>query len=87
MSIFGSRRGLMNGSIYVFKRDFDAYLCGVGRVQVAKNTVCQCTDGGEGLYFFNSKNKLPYEAVQLIEASPDEYLDDITAMYVEKYGR
>lgn len=31
---------LESGSIYVFKRDFDAYFCSVGRVYVKKDTIC-----------------------------------------------
>ena len=29
---------LESGSIYVYKRDFDAYFCSVGRVYVKKDT-------------------------------------------------
>ena len=32
---------LESGSIYVYKRDFDAYFCSVGRVYVKKDTMCQ----------------------------------------------
>lgn len=33
---------LESGSIYVYKRDFDAYFCSVGHVYVKKDTMCQC---------------------------------------------
>lgn len=58
---------LESGSIYVFKRDFDAYFCSVGHVYVKKDTICQ----------------LPWEAVQMIKSDPSKYLDDITGLYVQ----
>lgn len=84
MSLFGNSGCMECNHVYEFKRDFDAYLCGVGRVQVGKGAVCECKSNGS-LYFLNSKNYLQYEAVQLIAANPAKYLNDITAMYVGKF--
>ena len=81
MSLFGNSGCMECNHIYEFKSDFDAYLCGVGRVQVGKGAVCECRSNGS----LNSKNYLPYEAVQLIAVNPDKYLNDITAMYVGKF--
>lgn len=53
-------------------------------MQVGKGAVCECRSNGS-LYFLNSKNYLPCEAVQLIAVNPDKYLNDITAMYVGKF--
>lgn len=50
---------LESGSIYVYKRDFDAYFCSVGRVYVKKDTMCQCINESGTLFFFGSKNTLP----------------------------
>ena len=36
MSLFGNSGCMECNHIYEFKSDFDAYLCGVGRVQVGK---------------------------------------------------
>lgn len=52
---------LESGSIYVYKRDFDAYFCSVGRVYVKKDTICQCINESGTLFFFGSKNTLPWE--------------------------
>lgn len=84
MSLFGNSGCMECNHIYEFKSDFDAYLCRVGRVQVGKGAVCECRSNGS-LYFLNSKNYLPCEAVQLIAVNPDKYLNDITAMYVGKF--
>ena len=84
MSLFDNFGCMECNHIYEFKSDFDAYLCGVGRVQAGKGAVCECRSNGS-LYFLNSKNYLPYEAVQLIAANPNKYLNDITAMYVGKF--
>lgn len=74
---------LESGSIYVFKRDFDAYFCSVGHVYVKKDTICQCINESGTLFFFGSKNTLPWEAVQMIKLDPSKYLDDITGLYVQ----
>ena len=69
---------LESGSIYVFKREFDAYFCSMGRVYVKKDTICQC---------INESGTLPWEAVQMIESDPGKYLDDITGLYMQMRRR
>lgn len=78
-----SPHSLESGSIYIFKKDFDAYLCSAGRVYVKKDTICQCISESGTLFFFGSKNTLPWEAVQMIKSDPGKYLDDITGLYVQ----
>ena len=78
---------LESGSIYVFKREFDAYFCSVGRVYVKKDTICQCVNESGTLFFFGSKNTLPREAVQMIKSDPGKYLDDITGLYMQMRRR
>lgn len=50
---------LESGNIYIFKKDFDSFLCSVGRVYVKKDTICQCINESGTLFFFESKNTLP----------------------------
>lgn len=50
---------LESGNIYIFKKDFDSFLCSVGRVYVKKDTICQCINESGTLFFFGSKNTLP----------------------------
>lgn len=50
---------LESGNIYIFKKDFDSFLCSVGRVYVKKDTICQCINESGTLFFFGLKNTLP----------------------------
>lgn len=50
---------LESGNIYILKKDFDSFLCRVGRVYVKKDTICQCINESGTLFFFGSKNTLP----------------------------
>lgn len=50
---------LESGNICIFKKDFDSFLCSVGRVYVKKDTICQCINESGTLFFFESKNTLP----------------------------
>lgn len=78
---------LESGNIYIFKKDFDSFLCSVGRVYVKKDTICQCINESGTLFFFGSKNTLPWEAVQMIKSDPSKYLDDITGLYMQMRRR
>lgn len=46
---------LESGSIYVYKRDFDAYFCSVGRVYVKKDTMCQCINESGTLFSLDQR--------------------------------
>ena len=70
-------------SPHFLESGFDAYFCSVGRVYVKKDTICQCINESGTLFFFGSKNTLPWEAVQMIKSDPSKYLDDITGLYVQ----
>lgn len=72
---------LIPNHIYQFKRPFDAYFCMDGRVQVAKDAICECKRADSvsaTLYFFDSDKNLPFEAACYISKRCSEYLVDIT---------
>ena len=73
---------LMEGHTYIFTKTFDVYLCVIGRVTVNKDVICKFTSDRK-LYFFRSKNTLPYEATKLIDKQIKEYLLDITELCKE----
>lgn len=69
-------------SLYRTLEDFDAYICCVGRVQVAKSAEYElqkdCT-GTIWVYFLNSKNYLPTEAVSIfLKTKHEEFSSDIS---------
>lgn len=74
---------LESGNIYVFKKDFDSYLCSTGRVYVKKDTICQCISESRALFFFGSMNTLPWEAIRMLKSDSGRYLDDITGLYLQ----
>ena len=72
---------LIPNHIYQFKRPFDAYFCMDGRVQVAKDAICECKKADSvsaTLYFFGSDKNLPFEAGCYISKHCSKYLVDIT---------
>lgn len=57
----------MSDNCYRTLDDFDAYICFVGRVQVSKGAEYQVQSdcmGNHLVYFLNTKNYLPIEAVR-----------------------
>lgn len=59
LNLVVSPHSLESGNIYILKKDFDSFLCSVGRVYVKKDTICQCINESGTLFFFGSKNTLP----------------------------
>ena len=59
LNLVVSPHSLQSGNIYILKKDFDSFLCSVGRVYVKKDTICQCINESGTLFFFESKNTLP----------------------------
>lgn len=59
LNLVVSPHSLESGNIYILKKDFDSFLCSVGRVYVKKDTICQCINESGTLFFFESKNTLP----------------------------
>lgn len=59
LNLVVSPHSLESGNIYILKKDFDSFLCSVGRVYVKKDTICQCINEFGTLFFFGSKNTLP----------------------------
>ena len=72
---------LIPNHIYQFTKPFDAYFCMDGRVQIAKDAICECKRADSvstTLYFFGSDKNLPFEAGCYISKRCSEYLVDIT---------
>lgn len=59
LNLVVSPHSLESGNIYILKKNFDSFLCSVGRVYVKKDTICQCINESGTLFFFGSKNTLP----------------------------
>lgn len=59
LNLVVSPHSLESDNIYILKKDFDSFLCSVGRVYVKKDTICQCINESGTLFFFGSKNTLP----------------------------
>lgn len=59
LNLVVSPHSLESDNIYILKKDFDSFLCSVGRVYIKKDTICQCINESGTLFFFGSKNTLP----------------------------
>lgn len=61
---------LVRGNKYRLNREWDAFICGVGRVYIPKGTEFKYTVDGR-IYFLNSRKYLPSGAVPYFLSKKD----------------